>query len=318
MSDITGLHHVTAICGDAQENLDFYAGVLGMRLVKKTVNQDVPGTYHLFYADGEAHPGTDLTFFPWPDLPPAKRGHGVGAEIALAIPPRTIEYWSERIERYGARVLDSERRHDDRAITFADPHGQPLALVETAEEREFAPWRDSPVSPERQIRGLQSVRAIVRELSPTTTFLTDVLGFRYAGEENGWHRYGVGSGGSGAHVELCEVRDSQRGAWGVGIMHHVAWRVPDEETQIAVRERVAAARRRPTEVIDRFWFKSVYFLEPGGVLFELATDGPGFTLDEDVSELGEHLVLAPWLEPRRAEIERGLQPLSAPQPQLFG
>lgn len=311
MSEISGIHHVTAICGDAQENLDFYAGVLGMRLVKKSVNQDDPRTYHLFYADADGHPGTDLTFFPFQHSPAGRLGIGLGVEIALAIPAGSLDFWKARLAEHGTRLLDPESRRGDRALPFIDPHGQALALVETREAREFRAWDRSPVPGEHQIRGLHGVRLWERELAPTVGFVTSVLGFSDCGEEHGWHRYGVDGGGSGKHVEIRELSNVPRGSWGVGTMHHVAWRVADESVELAVRERIEHAHRRPTAVIDRFWFHSVYFLEPGGVLFELATEGPGFTADEDLEHLGEQLVLPPWLEPQRREIEAALPPLSA-------
>jgi glyoxalase family protein len=314
MTQITGIHHITAIAGNAQENLDFYTGVLGMRLVKKSVNQDVTNTYHLFYADGEAHPGTDLTFFPWPDAPPAVRGIGLGSEISLAVPTGSLGYWDGRLARYGVTVGTVEQRRGNRVLPVTDPHGQPLALVETSDPREFSPWNRSPVPSDQQILGLDAVRLLEREHVPTAQFLTDVLGFTDFGVDNGWHRYGVGQGGSGQHLEIRAQPETRRGQWGVGSMHHVAWRVPDDQGQLTVRAAVARAGRRPTEVIDRFWFRSVYFMEPGGVLFEVATDGPGFTVDEDMATLGERLVLPPWLETHRAAIERELPPLVAQVP----
>ena len=312
MSDISGIHHITAICGNAQENLDFYAGLLGMRLVKKSVNQDDPSTYHLFYADADGHPGTDLTFFPFRNSPPGRLGYGLGVEIALAIPAGSREFWLERLGQHDVTVNGVETRRGEHAITLVDPHGQQLALVETSDQRLFRAWERSPVPMDKQIVGLHAVRAWERELGPTTAFLAGPLGFANFGEEDGWHRFGVGDGGSGKHIELREMPGTSRGSWGVGTMHHVAWRVADDETELAVRERLTAAQRRPTEVIDRFWFHSVYFLEPGGVLFEIATDGPGFTADESLEHLGEQLVLPPWLEPHRREIEATLPALGAP------
>jgi glyoxalase family protein len=309
MPDITGIHHVTAICGDAQENLDFYTGVLGMRLVKRSVNQDDPKTYHLFYADADGHPGTDLTFFPFQHSPPGKLGHGLGVEIGLAIPEDGIAFWRERLRSHGVPIGDIETRHGEPTITFADPHGQRLFLTATPDPREFTPWDKSPVPAERQILGLHAVRLWERDLTLTADFLTTILEFTPYGVEDGWHRYGVEGGGSGKHIEIRETPNLGRGAWGVGTMHHVAWRVADEAVELRMREKIAAARRRPTEVIDRFWFKSVYFLEPGGVLFEIATEGPGFTADEDHAHLGERLVLPPWLEVQRPSIESALPPL---------
>jgi glyoxalase family protein len=309
MSDISGIHHITCLAGDPQENLAFYRGVLGMRLVKRSVNQDDPGTYHLFYADAEGHPGTDLTFFPSRSAAPGRKGVGLGFEVSLAVPKGSLAYWSERLHAHDVTVHPIETRRGNAALPFIDPHGLEVALVETGDQRDFTPWDKSPIAEEHQIRGLHAVRMLERDLALTANFLTGVLGFDAYGDEEGWYRYGVAGGGSGKHIEIREDRDAARGQWGKGTMHHVAWRVPDDQVELAVRARVDIARRRPTEVIDRFWFKSVYFLEPGGVLFEIATDGPGFTADEELSTLGEHLVLPPWLEPFRDKIEAGLPPL---------
>ena len=314
MRSVNGLHHITAISGPAQENVDFYAGVLGMRLVKKSVNQDDPGTYHLFYADAAGHPGTDLTFFPWDHLAPARRGHGLSVEVQLAVPPDSLAFWGERLARYGIRLGGIERRFGEPALAFSDPHGQDVALVESAPapSREFTPWEESPVAVAHQIRGLHGARLLERDLEPTASFLTGTLGFEQLGSEGGWLRYGLGGGGSGRFVDLRAAPSDPRGAWGVGSIHHLAWRVDDDEHQLELRARVAAAGRQPTPVIDRFWFHSVYFREPGGVLFELATDGPGFAVDEDPAHLGERLVLPPWLEPHRPAIEAALPPLAEP------
>jgi len=307
---ISGIHHVTAITGDPQANLDFYTGVLGMRLVKRSVNQDVPDTYHLFYADAEGHPGSDLTFFPWPSLPAVQAGHGLAMELALAIPEGTAPAWEARLRRHGVVPSGVEERHGERAVALRDPFGFPLALVETGDAREFTAWDASSVPAAEQIRGLHGVRLWERDVALTGAFLTAVLGFSDMGEERGWHRYGIGGGGSGRHVDIRATPEHPRGRWGIGGIHHVAWRVADDAAELALRERIAAAHRHPTEVIDRFWFRSVYFLEPGGVLFELATDGPGFTTDEPLATLGERLVLPPWLEPHRAEIEQSLPALT--------
>ena len=312
MTDITGIHHITCIAGAAQDNVDFYEGVLGMRLVKRSVNQDSPGTYHLFYADSDGHPGTDITFFPWPEMPPAKSGSGLAMEVSLAVPLGAIDYWSDRLRENGVAVGDAEVRRGTSAIAFKDPHGLPLALHETGDDREFTPWSESPVPAEKQIRGLHTVRLWEADLALTSAFLTGVLGFVDIGQEGDWSGFEIGAGGSGRYVEIREIADAVRGRWGTGGVHHVAWRVQDDATELAVRDRIARAHRRPTEVIDRFWFKSVYFLEPGGVLFELATDGPGFAIDEDPATLGEHLVLPPWLEPHREEIEASLPPIKPP------
>jgi glyoxalase family protein len=327
MNQVNGLHHVTAIAGPAQENLDFYAGVLGMRLVKKSVNQDDPGTYHLFYADAEGHPGTDLTFFPWAQMAPSREGHGLSSEVSLAVPPGSLGFWSERLTRFGAKTSAAELRFDQSVLPVVDPHGLDIALVETEDSlgRSFTPWDGSPIPVEHQIRGLESARMVERDLAVTTSFLSSAMGFTHLGTENGWHRYGLGAGdgaglssgreraASGSYVDVREEPTARTGAWGTGSIHHIAWRVDDEAHQLEVGASVSAHGARPTPVIDRFWFKSVYFKEPGGVLFELATDGPGFAVDEDHAHLGETLVLPPWLESDRAEIEATVPKLVPPR-----
>ncbi len=313
-STITGLHHITVIAGDAQENLDFYSGVLGMRLVKKTVNQDVPGTYHLFYADAVAHAGTDLTFFPWPDMAPGRTGVGLTVEVALAVPMGSLEYWSERLESHGVRPGETGMRFGERLLSFADPHGLSLVLVETADDREFSAWDRSPVPESRQIRGLHGVRLLERSAAPTVNFLRSALGFEEIEEENGWRRYALPGSRSGRVLDIKEAPAERQGTWGTGSVHHIAWRVPDDATELTVQRRLQSAGRHPTTVIDRFWFKSVYFKEPGGALFEIATDGPGFGVDESMDQLGARLVLPPWLEPKRSAIEASLPPLRDPEP----
>ena len=312
MRRVNGLHHITAIAGPAQENLDFYAGVLGMRLVKKSVNQDDPGTYHLFYADAEGRPGTDLTFFPWVQLAPPRVGHGLAVEVGLEVPFGALPFWTSRLERYGAAIEPAETRFGSRVLPLTDPHGLRLALIEARRDskRPFTAWDDSTVPGESQVRGLHSARLWERDEAATVRFLTAVLGFEALGSENGWTRYGF-KDGWGA-VDIRERRDVQRGAWGVGSVHHLAWRVDDEAHQLEMRKQIEDAGTGATPVIDRFWFKSVYFREPGGVLFELATDGPGFAADEDPAHLGESLVLPPWLEQARQRIEEVLPPLRAP------
>jgi glyoxalase family protein len=322
MKDVNGLHHVTAIAGPAQENLDFYAGVLGMRLVKKSVNQDDPGTYHLFYADAEGHPGTDITFFPWADLAPSRDGYGLSTEVSLAVPPESLNFWKERLARCKTSVFDVETRFGQQVLPLYDPHGLRIALVESESSlgRAFTPWRRSPIPVEHQIRGLESARMVERDLTDTVAFLRDSLGFEKAGEENGWERYALAQPNatasrqnvSGRYLDLRAAPAASRGAWGTGCIHHLAWRVDNDGHELEMRERVLRGGAHPTPVIDRFWFKSVYFREPGGVLFELATDGPGFHVDEKMQSLGETLVLPPWLEPNRTAIEKVLPPLALP------
>lgn len=309
---VHGLHHVTVIAGDPQENLDFYTGVLGMRLVKKSVNQDAPDTYHLFYADGAGTPGTDLTFFPWPGLPRSRPRAGQIVEVPFAVPTGSIPYWQKRLEANGVPVKGMETRFGERTLPFEGPHGLHLALVETDDEREFTPWERSPVPTEHQLRGMHGVRIWEHALEPTETVLTEAMGFEKVAEDDDWHRYGVDGGGSGTFAEVKEVDRTRRTSHrvsGTGEVHHAAWRMRDSEEQKTLRSFIDEVGLRPSPQIDRFWFESVYFREPGGVLFELATDGPGFTVDEDPSELGTSLVLPPWMESRRAEIEADLPTL---------
>jgi glyoxalase family protein len=310
--NLDGVHHVTCITGDAPRNVDFYTRVLGLRLVKKSVNQDDPGTYHLFYADAEGHPGTDLTFFPWEHMAPPRIGHGLAVRTSLEVPRGSLEYWTNRLVRYGTKIQAIESRFGDRSLPFVDPHGLHVALVEPGNpaDRGFTAWPESTVPSDHQVRGLYGAEVWERESAPTSTFLVDVLGFKALGTEDGVTRYGFDNV-AGA-IDVRETPGASRGAWGVGCVHHLAWRVDDDDHQRAVRTQVAAVGGRPTEVIDRFWFKSVYFREPGGVLFELATDGPGFAADEAPEHLGELLVLPPWLEAQRSAIERALPVLSAP------
>jgi len=309
MTSVTGLHHVTAIAGDPGENLAFYTGLLGLRMVKRSVNQDAPDTYHLFYADGEGRPGTDITFFPWPRMGPARPGIGLAMEVSFSVSEGSLAWWADRLADADVELHTRETRFGDPALSFRDPDGLGLALIETDEPLATAPWRHSTVPERHQLKGFHAVRLWERELEGTVRFLTEGLGFRRGGEEGGWHRFEASGGGASRRVELRGLPAERRGAWGTGAVHHVAFRAPDEEAQAEIRRRVMSAGGHPTEFIDRFWFRSIYFKEPGGVLFEVATDGPGFTVDEDAETLGEDLILPPWLEPRRAEIEAELVPL---------
>jgi glyoxalase family protein len=315
---VGGIHHVTAIAGDPQENLDFYAGLLGMRLVKRSVNQDDPGTYHLFYADAEGHPGSDLTFFPWPDLGPGRNGTGITNEVAFAVPPGSLPYWRDRLASEGLRVHE-ETRFGEQTLAFEDFHGLRLALTATerATERVFTSWGRSPVPKGHQIRGIHAARVVEITAEPTKALASRVFGMLHVAHEDGWDRYAGREAASG-FLDVCSKPSLPRGEWGIGKVHHVAWRVKDEGEQMALQVAVRKANVSTTNVIDRFWFRSVYFREPGGVLFELATDGPGFGVDEPIDRLGERLVLPPWLETRREEIEAILPPLRIPQPQPAG
>ena len=315
--ELGGLHHVTAVTADAPGNVAFYTGELGMRLVKKTVNQDDVSAYHLFYGDEAGNAGTEVTFFDWAWAGPQPEGSGMISEIGLRVPDRAaLGWWAERLDEKDVSYRDVEEGDGQAALRFTDHEGQRLALV--SDEAEGAPagtpWERSPVPQEKGIRGLNSVTLRLERLEPTVAVLMKALGFRAAGEgvEDG-HRtatFEVGPGGPGARVKLIERPDlpphRRNGAGGV---HHAAFRTPDEEEHAAWREHLARLGIGVTPVIDRHYFKAIYFREPGGVLFEISTDGPGFATDEDVAHLGESLSLPPFLEDRREEIEAGLTPL---------
>lgn len=316
MTTVSGVHHITAIAGDPQQTVDFYVGVLGLRLVKKSINQDVPDTYHLFFADGDGHPGTDLTFFPWPSMGAGRIGAGVWGEVSFVVPPESLDWWEQRLRRYGVSLDAREERFGEGVIPFADPFGMRLALVGTAvyHDQPSTAWDRSTVPAEHQIRALGGARITALAEEPTARFLATAFGFSRAGEQDGWIRYSVGEGVGGQRIDIRVDRGAAPGGWGVGSVHHVAFRVPDDEAEATVRQQVIGAGGRPTGFVDRFWFKSVYVNEPGGALCEIATDGPGFAVDEEPHALGETLVLPPWYEPQRARIEAVLPPIRLPQP----
>jgi glyoxalase family protein len=315
--ELTGLHHVTAVTAQAAQNVVFYTQTLGMRLVKKTVNQDDVSAYHLFYADRHGSPGTDLTFFDWPNTPQNRNGVGSIAATALRVSGReTMEWWQQRLEDHTIPNSGIVEEGGYRLIRFTDPEGQRLELVDDEGAPGGEPWEGSPVSVSYGIRGLHAVTLWVADLGPTEAVLTRVLGFR---EQRRYHPEGErgrevvvyvsGAGGPGSEVHVEAGTHLGPSRLGKGGVHHVAFRTPDAEEQLAWRERIAQVGLGVTPVIDRFYFKSIYFREPGGILFEIATDGPGFAADEDPQHLGERLALPPFLEPRREEIEAGLKPL---------
>ncbi|HET8627329.1 MAG TPA: ring-cleaving dioxygenase, partial [Thermomicrobiales bacterium] len=303
-----GLHHVTAVTAHAPENLDFYTRVLGLRLVKKTVNQDDVSAYHLFYGDEVGHAGTEVTFFDWATAAPNRPGRGEVAAVALRVPGRAaLDWWAARFDALGVPHGPIEEVEGRATLAFTDPEGQRLALLDDsgAAVPGGTPWERSTVPAEHGIRGLGAVTLTVARLEPTAAVLTDVLGFRPAGEDataDGKGRvalFETGAGGPGAIVAVQARPDQPHARQGRGGVHHVAFRTPNDEEHAAWQRRIAAAGLAITPVIDRYYFKSIYFREPGGVLFEIATDGPGFATDEDAAHLGEHLALPPFLEPYR-------------------
>ena len=317
--ELGGLHHLTAITTEATENVVFYTGVLGLRLVKKTVNQDDVSAYHLFYGDELGRPGTEVTFFDWPQfrIAPNHAGAGEVSTTELRVQGReALDWWAGYLEEHGVRH-EGVAEYDGRSsIAFTDPEGQRLRLADEGESPAVAggvPWEGSPVPQEFGIRGLGAVDLTVRELAPTAWVLAEVLGFRLAGEyEEGGDRvslFEVGPGGPGARVRVIESPGAPQARLGRGGVHHVAFRTPDEEEQRSWRERIREAGLGVTPQIDRYYFRSIYFREPGGVLYEIATDGPGFATDEEAEHLGERLSLPPFLEGRRRQIEDNLRPI---------
>ena len=307
-----GIHHVTAIAGDPQRNLDFYAGVLGLRLVKLTVNFDDPGSYHLYYGDEVGRPGSILTFFPWPGGTKGRHGAGEIATVAFGIPPAALGFWVERLISHGITYEGPTRRFDEQVLAFSDPDGLHVELVATAAALGLQPWPDGPVVPEQALRGLHGATIWEDGITGTGDFLSQVLGLVSVGEDAGYSRYVAQGSGPGLVMNLRRAGGFWRSAGGVGTVHHIAFRTASNEEQLAKRAEIETRGIDITPVIDRQYFHSVYFREPGGVLFEIATDGPGFTVDEPLAELGTHLKLPPMYEPNRERIERLLPPIRLP------
>lgn len=309
---VNGLHHVTAFASKPQELLEFYRDGLGLRLVKLTVNYDDPTTYHLYFTDAHGSPGTVLTFFPWPDAQPGRRGPGQAVAIAMAVPGGSLDWWRQRLTEKGVLLGGLEQRPHGHVLSFRDPDGLLLELVErdvAALPPEASDDAPAPIPSAYAIRGLAGVTLAVNELEPTARVLTDVLG---ATPLEGDARFESG----GMVIELAET-PGMRGRFGPGTVHHIAWRVTDDAAHAAVREQVTTAGLDVTPVIDRTYFHSIYFREPGGVIFEVATDNPGFAVDEPAETMGSRLVLPAHLEPNRAQLEAVLPELELrTQPQV--
>jgi glyoxalase family protein len=330
---IFGIHHVTAITSDPQRNIDFYTNNLGLRFVKLTVNQDDPTSYHLYYGDELGHPGTILTFFHWPNIPKGRRGTSEVAAISFLIPKTSIGYWLNRLIN---RKIDYEgpiKRFGDseEVITLQDPDGLELELIahESAIDRTAYAWKEGPVPIEHSIRGFYSVTLSEEGYERTASILSDELGFVPTRQDGSRFRYeipnststsssstnqGQARGGGANIVDVLCLPYTQQAVIGIGSVHHVAWRTPTYEQQKVLRSSVIRAGLNATPVIDRFYFYSVYFREPGGILFEIATNPPGFTTDEKVEELGSKLMLPPWLEPERKDLEKILPRIHLPKP----
>lgn len=299
---ITGLHHVTAIASDPQRNLDFYAGVLGLRLVKRTINFDDPGSYHLYYGDAVGAPGSILTFFPWSGAYRGTRGTGEVEATAFAIPAGSTGHWLERLREHGVSASSAPARFGDEVTRFTDSDGMLLELIASAEA-------DSDPA----IRGLHSVSASLEDRSGTARLLTDVFGYQLTGDSESRARYTApGTSGLGQAIDLIAAPAARRGRSGAGSVHHIAFRVADAAEQLQWRGKLVGLGYHVSPVMDRTYFESIYFREPGGILFEIATDPPGFAIDEPVEELGQHLRLPSWLESARPQIEAKLPTINLP------
>ena len=299
-----GIHHVTAITGNARRNLEFYTRVLGLRFVKKTVNFDDPGTYHFYYGDEAGRPGTILTFFPWEHAAPGRSGVGLTQETAFRVPEASVGYWAHRFIDKGVRHEALEKRFGQSVLPFTDPDGMSLALVGVPGAASEPAWSNGEVPVEHAIRGFNGVTLMLDDAAPTGAILTDVLGFAEAGREGAYVRYQTGEAPVGGIVDIRVAKGFLAGRMGKGSVHHVAFRAADDATQAEMARKLVENHGMPTtEQKDRHYFRSVYFREPGGVIFEIATDEPGFTVDEPVTSLGQALKLPRFLEPHRKEIE---------------
>jgi glyoxalase family protein len=309
---IKGIHHITAMASDPQRNIDFYTRVLGQRLVKRTVNFDDPGTYHLYYGDKVGNPGTIMTFFPWPHAKRGTLGNGEVVAIAYAIRPESVEYWWERLAQFDVEVTQ-ETRFGQTVMVFKDPDGITLELI-TDEEAELPQhWDTGPIPAEHALRGFHGVTIWVEQSEYSALLLTEVFSYTLVAQEGERQRYGAVSDEVGLYVDLVARPGQPAGKMGAGSVHHIAFRTPDEAEQLEWQREISNVGFGVTPVRDRQYFQSIYFREPSGVLYEIATDTPGFPADEAVETLGQELKLPAWLEPRRPQIEQRLIPIKVPE-----
>ncbi|MEE1897205.1 ring-cleaving dioxygenase [Flavobacterium rakeshii] len=308
---ILGLHHITAIAGDAKRNFDFYSKVLGLRFIKKTVNFDDPGTYHFYFGDEIGSAGTILTFFPWgAGIPQGRRGSGMATEIGYSVPKGSLEKWVERFEKYNVIYNKPAERFGERYLTFIDPDGLKLELIESATPDNRKPWETDEVKADIATRGFHNVTLTLNNMTGTAAVLTEIFGYKLVSQDVNRYRFVTNAVENAAIVDIVELKEEKRGHVANGTVHHVAFRVKDDETLMKFREKVFAAGLNITPQIDRNYFHSLYFREPGGVLFEIATDNPGFTVDEKLEDLGKGLKLPKQYESRRSELEAHLAPIN--------
>lgn len=301
---ILGLHHVTAIAGKAKRNYEFYTVVLGLRLVKKTVNFDDPGTYHFYFGNEVGSPGTILTFFPWEGIQPGQQGVGQSTEVTYSVPSGSLDFWKTRLEKFKVAIKATGERFGEHFISFLDPDGLPLTFIVSSRTDDRVGWQTPDVAPEVAIKGFHSVTLTLRRRTETEKVL-QLLGYTLTTNEGNRYRYVTEAINTASVVDIIEV-DAVPGVNAAGTIHHIAFRVKDEETQMAIRDKIVKAGYQITQKIDRNYFFSLYFREPSGVLFEIATDNPGFAIDEPVNALGTSLKLPPQYEQHRERIEATL------------
>ena len=306
---LRGIHHITAIASDPQRNVDFYTQILGLRFAKRSVNFDDPSTYHFYFGDRTGRPGTAITFFAWPGARRGTRGTGQVIATSFAIPHGSIDYWKSRFEQHRVFCEEIPSRFEEPAIRFTDPDGLLLELIESAQLDDVDLKYDSEVPTKFAIHGFHAPTLEVQAAKPTEALLMN-LGFELTAEEESRRRFSVNSKSTSAQVDLVERADGRFGVNSAGTVHHIAFRCADEKEQLRWRRQLDELGLHVTPVIDRFYFHSIYFREPGAILFEIATEGPGFTADEPVEHLGENLKLPPQYEEHRAEIEHALPPIS--------
>jgi glyoxalase family protein len=310
---ITGLHHVTAIASDPQRNLDFYVGLLGLRFVKRTVNFDDPTSYHFYFGDARGTPGTILTFFSWPGARRGIRGIGQIEATAFAIPPSSVGYWLERFKEHHVPAEKTSARFGEEVIRLTDPDGLLIELIASSPTTGLEPWSDSTVPVEHLLRGFHGVSVALEGYEQTARLLTETFGYRLVEQSDNRFRFAAPSeAGAGRIVDLLCMPDGSPGRVAAGSVHHIAFRARDDEEQRNWRHQLVELGYNVSPIMDRTYFHSIYFREPGGVLFEIATDPPGFTLDETLEELGNHLRLPPWLEPTHSQIEEILPAIRVP------
>ncbi|GHB82947.1 ring-cleaving dioxygenase [Persicitalea jodogahamensis] len=302
---INGIHHVTALASDAQRNVDFYVGILGLRMVKKTINFDAPDVYHLYYGDEVGSPGTILTFFPYAGLVRGRKGIGQLTYTAFSIPTASLSYWMDRLTEFNIPFSGPYRRFDENYLRFEDYDGMGVELVATSADSRPG-WDNGKIPAEYAVRGFHTVSLNQRTVDRTVALLTDPMQHTLVAEENGILRFQAGEGGPGNFVDVVHAPQDTRALQGAGSVHHLAFSTDTDESQLEIREQLLSAGYQPTEVLDRQYFHSIYYREPGGILFEIATNPPGFAVDEAPDALGTALKLPEWYEPRRAKIEAEL------------